>query len=271
MNDTLAEMIEIARAAATEIMKIYAQPFEVQFKGPSDPVTEADRIANQLICSRPAEAFPEIPIIAEESHPGTWVQSHSAERVFFVDPVDGTREFVAKNDQFVVMIGLLEGDRPTHGVLYAPVARTLWAGVVGEGAFRREADGSERVLAPISRVDLSESRVVSSRSNRQAQLNTEALERLSPAEIVPIGSAGLKGAAVADGSADIYLAPGFAGCLWDSCAPEALIRSVGGVYTDAHGVPLDYRATTVENHRGAVAASPLLHSEVIARISDLLR
>lgn len=271
MNETLGKMIDIAQAAAVEIMKVYRRPFDVDFKGPSDPVTEADRIANHLICSRLERSFPDIPVIAEESPPETWGRNLSAEKVFFVDPVDGTKEFVARNDQFVVMIGLLEGDAPTHGVLYSPVTQTLWAGVVGQGAIRREASGAERVLKPLSDVSLSESRVVSSRSNRQSELNAQALERVSPAQIVPIGSAGLKGAAVADGSADIYLAPGFAGCLWDSCAPEALIRSVGGVYTDAHGVPLDYRATTVENHRGAVAASPLVHSEVIARISDLLR
>src|SRR5690606_29908850 len=143
----------------------------------------------------------------------------------------------------VVMIGLLDGERPTHGVLYAPAQKVLWAGRVGVGAFRREPDGSERKLGPLKHRRLDESRVASSRSKREAQLNLDALERLSPAEIVAIGSAGLKGAAVADGSADIYLAPGFAGCLWDSCAPEALIRAVGGIYTDAHGALLDYRAT----------------------------
>lgn len=263
-------MIAVAKEAAEEIMKVYARPFAVHFKGPSDPVTEADRNANELICRRLSESFPDVPIIAEESPPETWKTSARAERIFFVDPVDGTREFVARNDQFVVMIGLLEGDRPTHGVLLSPVTGTIWAGHVDEGAFRYEADGSKKTLGPLEDRNLGEARVVSSRSRREATLNKEALGRLAPREIIPLGSAGLKGAAVADGRADIYLAPGFAGCLWDSCAPEALIVAAGGVYTDAHGKLLDYRATTVENHRGAVAAGPRLHSEVIARISDLL-
>jgi 3'(2'), 5'-bisphosphate nucleotidase len=270
MNELIEKMMVIAADAAKEIMAVYERPFSVDFKAPQDPVTEADRRANDLICARLREAYPEIPIVAEESPPEQWAQYRESERVFFVDPVDGTREFVAKNGNFVVMIGLLEGDRPTHGIMHSPVHGTYWGGVVGRGAFRKDRDGTTTELAPLKDREISESRVVSSRSQR-TPLNTEVLSLLNPAEVLPIGSAGLKGAAVADGRADIYLAPEFAGCRWDSCAPEAIIRSLGGTFTDARGHHLDYRAAGVENNRGAVAASPELHSKVIGRISGLLR
>lgn len=261
--------MSIAAAAAAEVMEIYGQPFSVDFKGPNDPVTAADRRANALICERLRKAFPGVPIVAEESPAEEWSDYQSAERVFFVDPVDGTREFVARTGQFAVMIGLLEGQEPTHGVLHAPSQERIWAGCVGHGALSKSKGGAESQLGSLKDVALSAAKIVSSRSH-PTELNREALRLLAPGEVIPMGSAGLKVAAVSDGSADIYLAPEFAGCLWDSCAPEALLRSVGGVVTDVTGQPLKYRATRVENDRGAVAAAPRLHQEVIDRLRDLV-
>jgi 3'(2'), 5'-bisphosphate nucleotidase len=270
MDELLEKMIEIAGAAAVEVLDIYSHPFSVDFKSPGDPVTEADRRANELICGRLMSAFPSIPIVAEESPPATWEEAKKAERVFFVDPVDGTREFVKKTGEFAVMIGLLEGTRPTKGVLHAPAQGIIWAGSVGDGAFRIDRLGVKTPLAPLRSRPLGEAIVVSSKSQK-TEFNERALRLLAPGEIQPVGSAGLKGAAVADSRADLYIAPSFAGCLWDTCAPEALVRAVGGVFTDARGNELDYRAAGVENNRGAVACARELHTEVIDRISSLFR
>jgi 3'(2'), 5'-bisphosphate nucleotidase len=270
MNDTLSTMMNIAAEAADAVMHVYRKNFAVDYKGPNDPVTEADRTANALICSRLRAAFPGIPIVAEESPREEWQDYRDSDRVFFVDPVDGTREFVARTGHFVVMIGLLEGDLPTHGVLHAPSSGTVWAGAVGHGAIKRDGDGHQTTLRSQPRKAKTEARVVSSTSQRSA-INDEVLRLLQPKEVLPIGSAGLKGAAVADGRADIYLAPESAGCLWDTCAPEALLRSIGGVFTDAKGKPINYRATVVENDDGAVAAWPGLHEEVIDLLGMLLR
>lgn len=269
MNETLQKMMRIAADAAVEIMKVYGTPFTVDFKAPDDPVTRADRVANALICERLSEAFPEIPIVAEESPAAEWGDYRNSERVFFVDPVDGTREFVAKNGQFVVMIGLLEGDTPTHAVLHAPAQKRIWAGCVGLGAMRKDEGGAEARLPLLSDRPMHQARVVSSRSH-PTPFNQKILDRLAPGEVIPVGSTGLKVALVSDGSADIYLAPEFAGCLWDSCAPEALIRSVGGVFTDAKGNALNYRAARVENSDGAVAASKSLHHQVIDQLRNLI-
>lgn len=270
MTPLISELLLIAREAGREIMEVYERPFSVDFKGPDDPVTEADHRANELICRRLREVFPGVPIVAEESPPSQWESYRESERVFFVDPVDGTREFVAKNGNFVVMIGLLEGDRPTHGVMYAPAQNKAWAGALGRGAFRTEPDGTQIELAPLVERPLQQARVLSSKS-RRTPLIAAAIKALRPQQVLSVGSAGLKGAAVADGEADIYLAPEFAGSRWDSCAPEAIIRSLGGLFTDARGDAINYRAAGVENSSGAVAASPALHAEVIRRLSELLR
>jgi 3'(2'), 5'-bisphosphate nucleotidase len=100
MNAELKLLMTIAAEAAKLIMEVYARPFDVDYKGPQDPVTEADRRANDLICERLEQAFPGVPIVAEESDPATFAGFRSHDRVFFVDPVDGTREFVDRNGEF---------------------------------------------------------------------------------------------------------------------------------------------------------------------------
>src|SRR5258706_462347 len=108
-------MMPIAREASAIVARVYATDFEVDFKGPADPVTQADREANALICARLAEVFGPLPVVAEESDESEFAGWVGAPRVFFVDPLDGTLEFVAKNGDFVVMIGLAEEGRAGAG------------------------------------------------------------------------------------------------------------------------------------------------------------
>lgn len=256
----------IAREAAALIRDVYRTPFSVDFKGPSDPVTDADRKANELICSRLAELFPDLPIVAEESEPASFASYRNAERIFFVDPLDGTREFVARNGEFVVMIGLVEGDRATAGVIHAPESGISWVGEVGKGAQQIAADG---VWTPItvSRVaELSQARVVGSRSHRNHALE-RALAALGARELVALGSAGLKAAAVAHGAADAYVAPHYAGKRWDACASDALITAAGGMLTDSRGQRFDYRGESLDNDLGIVASNGQFHSAIIETLA----
>lgn len=268
MDELSSQMLAIAREAAREVMAVYEEPFQVDYKAPFDPVTEADRRANTLICERLRELEPQTPVVAEESPEEDWADYRGSQRVFFVDPVDGTRAFVDRRKEFVVMIGLLQGDSPTHGVLVAPALRTAWVGVVGKGAVRIDSDGSTHALLVDER-SVDQARVVSSRSHRTSLLE-RSIQALGAGEVLAIGSAGLKGAAVADGRAHIYLASDHAGCRWDSCAPEAILRAAGATYTDALGKPLDYRAASLKNNRGIIAAEPSLHDEAVRRVTPIV-
>ncbi len=270
MSDILDQMLAIAAEAAVVVKEVYDKPFSVQYKGPADPVTEADERANELICRRLAEAFPDIPVVAEESPEERWQSFRSSDRIFFVDPVDGTREFVARNGEFVVMIGLVHGEQATHGVVHAPAHDLAWAGEVGQGAFEVDHAGNRRPLQVGQQATLADASVVSSRTHRSPLLG-QALDLLAPKRVVSLGSAGLKGVAVARGEADVYMAPERAGSLWDACAPDAIVRAAGGIYTDAFGHPIDYRAERVENERGIVAANPTLHDRVVTRLRSLSR
>ncbi len=269
MTAILETLLEIAFEAAAVVREVYETPFAVDWKGPKDPVTAADVRANDLICRRLANHFPGVPVVAEESDPSSFLDYRTASRVFFVDPLDGTAEFVDRNGEFVVMIGLVEDRKSTTGVVVAPATGRAWAGRVGEGTFTVAPDGT-RSPARVSDVTaLPAARIVASRSHRSAALE-RALALIGGSEVVAIGSAGLKGAAIAAGRADIYAGTGIVGKRWDVCAIDALITAAGGRLTDSFGRAFDYHADSLVNDRGVVAANEPLHPLVIERLAALV-
>ncbi|HEX3774939.1 MAG TPA: inositol monophosphatase family protein [Polyangiaceae bacterium] len=267
MSRALVDVLDgVAREAATLIREVYRTNFEVDFKAPRDPVTLADRRANTLICERLNTLFPGVPIVAEESEPASFAGYHGAERIFFVDPLDGTREFVAKNGEFVVMIGLVEGARALAGVIHAPESGVSWLGQVGMGAEQVEQDGARSPLRVSEIRDLGRARIVGSRSHRNPALE-RALSNLGARELVALGSAGLKAAAVARGSSDAYVAPHYAGKRWDACAADALVTAAGGKLTNSDGEPFDYRAAELGNDRGIIASNGLVHDAILEKLA----
>jgi 3'(2'), 5'-bisphosphate nucleotidase len=267
MTSVLEPLLDIANEAARLVLEVYETPFSVDFKGPKDPVTAADRRANDLICRQLADVFPGVPIVAEESDPATFAGYQKRERVFFVDPLDGTAEFVGRNGEFVVMIGLLEESAARAGVIVAPAKEMAWAGLVGAGAW--EIEGGARRAIGVSSVDhLSGARVISSRSHRSPTLE-RALSALGGKELVSLGSAGLKGAEIATGRAEIYVATGRAGKRWDACAVDALVTAGGGRFTDSFGTAVDYRSASLENDRGLIATNGRLHDDVVVTLDRL--
>ena len=263
----LEKLLEIAADAARVIMQVYARPFTVDYKGPQDPVTEADRRANALICELLERAFPGVPIVAEESDPSTYESFRKSERVFFVDPVDGTREFVDRNGEFAVMIGLVEGARAVASVINAPARDEIFAGWVGQGAFCISGGKQEPIV--VSQIaDVTQSRLVGSRSHRGPGLE-RALAQLNPREVLAMGSAGLKGTLVAAGQVEAYVAPGYAGQRWDACAADALVTAAGGRLTDTYGDAIDYRAPSLSNDRGLIASNGHVHEALVRGFEQL--
>ncbi len=254
--------LAVAREAAEGVMKIYAAPFDVEFKAKDDPVTRADREANALACERLAAAFPGVPIVAEESDPRTYAGFVGADAAWFVDPVDGTREFVARNGEFVVMIGLAEHGRATASAIVVPAWGRAFVGVVGEGAWEVEADGTRKAIHVSQRSSVRGASFVVSRSR-----DPEGVKALAAAigarEAVPRGSSGLKGVLVATGVHDVYLQPGNAGMRWDACATDALVRAAGGECTEIDGRSFDYAGGEMLNARGLLASNGAIHAEMV--------
>ncbi len=244
------------------MLGVYGNAFAVEYKAKDDPVTRADRESNALLCERLRAAFPDIPVVAEESDPSTYAGFAKAEAAWFVDPLDGTREFVARNGEFAVMLGLAEHGRATLGVILAPAWGRALVGIVGEGAWEVDDQGVRRPIHVSTLPTLRGAKVVVSRWRTPIMLAQFGAARgaLPP---VNHGSSGLKGVLVATGVRDAYVQSGKAGMRWDACATEALVRGAGGECTDALGSPFDYRVEDLANDKGLVATNGLLHAEVL--------
>ena len=270
----LAELTRLAEGASRLVLEVYATPFLVEEKAPRDLVTLADKRANAFLVEGLARAFPGVPIVAEESPAADFEGFHRAPACFFVDPLDGTSEFVDRNGEFVVMIGLTENGRPTAGVVMAPVTGHVFRGSVPDSVRGRPAiaemlsnEGGTQPLVPTPRTDLRGARFVASHRRRTPALES-FLADVPEGVVQPLGSAGLKAVAVATGRADAFVHLGIAGKLWDACATEALVTAAGAVVTDAFGKPLVYDSPDLVLASGVVMANAALHPAIIARLSD---
>jgi 3'(2'), 5'-bisphosphate nucleotidase len=255
----------LAREAATIVNTFYVGSSEVRYKPGDEPVTEADRSANQHIISRIRARFPDDGILSEESKDD--LSRLTKRRVWIVDPLDGTKEFIARNGEFSVMIGLAIDGRPSLGVVMQPANYLLYAGALGLGAFLVE-DG-ERIDLNVSHyMDTSAMVMVSSRSHRQQIVDRiRATLRITRERVS--GSVGLKVGLIARRLADLYIHPS-PGCKeWDLCAPLAVLEAAGGMMTDCWGNPLRFNKRDVRAHNGVVATNGTLHEEIIDVVSRL--
>ena len=267
LSNELNQAIQIAREASAVLLQIYATDFAVDFKGSgqSDPVTEADRRANALIVARLREAFPEDGIIAEESEHNTSV--FQRRRIWYVDPLDGTKEFVAKNGEFSVMIGLAIDGRSQLGVVLQPSDGALYAGQVGHGAFV-EQNNTRTPLAVSTLQETSKLSLIVSRSHRP-KATTELMQRLGIEREVSSGSVGLKVGHIALRNADLYVHMSDKSSAWDTCGPEAILIAAGGRFTDLAGEPIAYGIPDVRTRRGILACNSAAFSAVLPVVREL--
>jgi 3'(2'), 5'-bisphosphate nucleotidase len=266
----LDEVVRIARRASDRVREVYATPFTVEMKGPNDPVTRADREANALICAALSASFPGDAILAEESVPESAAEVASLaarERVWFVDPLDGTREFADRNGEFAVMIGLAVRSRAALGVVVTPVSGEALAARVGGEAFAEAEGGARRPLRVSAVSDPREARLIVSRSHRPPLIEP-LIARLGITRIVPCGSVGVKIARIVLDAADIYVHGGVGAKRWDSCAPEALLVAAGGRFSDLAGAPIDYASPDLMLRTGIVATNGALHGAVLAALAQ---
>ncbi|WP_437719351.1 3'(2'),5'-bisphosphate nucleotidase CysQ [Sorangium sp. So ce448] len=264
----IEEVIRIARAAERRVRAIYATAFTVELKGPGDPVTRADREASDIICESLAASFPGDAILSEEGvpeDPAEVARLVGSRRVWFVDPLDGTREFTEHIGEFAVMIGLAVAGRAVLGVVVMPADGEGIAGRVGGAAFAEDAQGARRPLSVSAVSDPREATIVISRSHRPPRLDP-LLDRLGTGRIVPCGSVGVKVARIVLGQADLYVHDGGGAKRWDTCAPEAVLTAAGGRMSDLDGAPIDYRSDDLVLRRGIVATNGALHEAVLSAV-----
>lgn len=257
---------EIAREAAQVVLDWHRRGVEVEWKGEGDPVTTADRAANDLILDRLHSQFPNDAVLSEESRDD--LSRLEADRVWIIDPLDGTKDFVTGTGDFAVMVGLASGGRPAVGAVCRPLDMRLWHASAGGGAILEAPGETARSLSVSDVRELSAMRLVVTRTHRFALLD-EVVELLGITEERPLGSVGLKVGAIVSADADLYIHLSLGIKEWDTCAPETILNEAGGVLTDTFGKPLPYNGRDVMRRLGVVASNGRNHEHVIETIRPL--
>ena len=234
-EDLLALAARLAASAAAAIEAVRRAGFVVERKRDHSPVTAADRIAEALIVDGLREATPDIPVVAEEAAETAPIAVPEG-RFWLVDPLDGTREFVAGHDSFAVNIGLVEQGRPLLGAVALPATGEIFAGIVGEGAWKQDAAGRRPIQA--RRLPPQGAAAMVSRQHDSDPMILDFLARHHVTQVTSIGSA-LKFCRLAEGVADYYPRRGPT-MEWDTAAPEAVLLAAGGRMTGWDGLPLRY-------------------------------
>ena len=245
MNPNLDDMhhvIAIAKQAGEAITQIYQKDFSVEYKEDQSPLTEADLASHHLICGELSKLYPDIPILSEESADTFQLVDENA-CFWCVDPLDGTKEFIKKNDEFTVNIALIQNQQPVLGVIGVPAKNIVYAAVMGEGAFKLEVN-NELQKIQVKLQDPYNLTFAVSRSHLDDQ--TKAMVDEYQARMLQAGSA-LKLAYVAEGLVDVYprLGPTM---LWDVAAGQCIIEEAGGqVLWAENQLPMTYNTNYMKN------------------------
>jgi 3'(2'), 5'-bisphosphate nucleotidase len=237
MSDFLAllpTLEHLARQAGAAIMDVYGTDFSVQRKDDASPVTEADGRAEALILPGLRALTPSIPVVAEEEAAAGRIPQVDG-TFWLVDPLDGTKEFIKRNGEFTVNMGLIANGVPVAGVVYAPALDRLWLGAAGQ-AWRVDSQGRHSVAC--RKAPAKGAVVLTSRSHREPQDLARWMQPLDE-PVLDFAGSSLKFCKVADGSADYY--PRFGPtCEWDTAAAHAVLLAAGGQICTFDGFPLAY-------------------------------
>lgn len=239
--DKLVEpLLATTLKAGDVVMDVFNSDFEVFGKADQSPVTEADRRGEEIITAALMELAPDIPVVGEEAKSEGKCPDISGGTFWLVDPLDGTKEFVKKGNDFTVNIGLIQDGHPIMGFVLAPALKKMYWGIVGKGAWIADVDEGKltnKQAISARKADKDNLVIVASKSHRSPELETY-LENFPGAENVSIGSS-LKLCLLATGEADLYPRLGPT-CEWDTAAAHAVLLAAGGIVENPEGKPLTY-------------------------------
>ncbi len=269
-KDELSIAVELARQAGAIVLDFYHGPLHIEQKFVSsevEPVTQADRVSNELIVEGLRKSFPDDGVLAEESVDTT--RRLDKDRVWMVDPVDGTTGFIDQNGDFAVQIGLTVGGECVMGVVYQPVSHVLYRAVRGQGTWiERPGALSERAVVSYE-TDLTKMRLAASRSHRSPRMD-QVVKRFGVRDEIRRGSVGIKIGLIVEQQCDLYVHLSPRTKQWDTCAPEVILTEAGGCLTDLFGRPLRYNSPEVNNKNGIVASNGAAHDQIISLLAPML-
>lgn len=240
----LEKVLELSKKLAVEagkvIMDIYHTDFSVDYKEDESPLTLADQRANDVIVDQLAIAFPEAAILSEESADDP--ENRNKEYCFIVDPLDGTKEFVKKNDEFTVNIALAQNGKVIMGVVYLPVKKELYYALKGHGAFLNSESIQVSQATDKLKMVVSKSHM----SDKEKALLEKYSDKIS--NMTQAGSS-LKGCLVASGQAEVYYRFGLT-MEWDTAAMQAVCEEAGAIFRQMDGTEMLYNREDHLNAKG---------------------
>ena len=231
-------LVPVIDRAGTVVMDVYEHAIVVHSKADQSPVTAADQKAEDVIVAALRELTPEFSVVAEESVAQGHVPEVDEMPFWLVDPLDGTKEFIQRNGEFTVNIGLVIGRTPVLGLVYAPAIQRLYVGWEGGGSMCRvgQQGSFESIRCRSSHAD--QITVLASRSHASSDELQEWMQTTSHVQVVRVGSS-LKFCRIAEGEGDVYPRSGSTS-EWDTCAGHAVLKAAGGSVVDSDGKDLVY-------------------------------
>jgi 3'(2'), 5'-bisphosphate nucleotidase len=268
----LEAAIELARKAGEAILKHYSSDIisesKVGVDNHSEPVTAADRESSRIIVEGLAEIFPADAVLSEEETDELEGRL-SNNRVWIIDPIDGTAGFIKKDGDFAVQIGLAENGTAILGVVYLPAKDILYSAVRGGGSFVTENGGTAKRLLVSSKTDFSEMNLAVSRDHRSPKMS-QIVKAMGFRSEVGRGSVGVKVGLIAEQTCDLYIHLSHRTKFWDTCGPQVILEEAGGKLTDLFGTTIRYDLGNVQNLNGILASNGVAHELAVEALKPIL-
>ncbi len=280
LEKELEVAISAAKKAGVKILEFYALEIIAEKKygidNLSEPVTIADRTASKIIVEMLEKAFPNDGILSEEETDLIEIRS-SKNRVWMIDPIDGTQGFINKDGDFGVQIGLTANGEAVLGVVFLPFHDQLYYAVKGEGAFlesqklslKQDEETFLQQLKVSDKIDFNEMTLAVSRNHLSPKM-AHVSKYFEIGNVVNRGSVGLKTGLIAEQIADLYIHLSPRTKFWDTCAPQVILEEAGGKLTDLFGAPIRYDLRDVQNHNGIIASNGAAHEKAVSSLKPLL-
>jgi len=266
-ESTIREL-ELAVRAASEagkaVSKIYDEKVSSILKSDNEPLTEADIQSNEII--QKILSSSDHPILSEESPDDK--SRLNKKKIWVVDPLDGTNDFINKTGEFTIMIALVENRKPLLGIIYWPIMGILYLAQKGQGAFQLNDGNWERLLVS-GNTRLEKCSAVGSRFHI-SDIERDFLKQLKVNKFISRGSS-LKVVDICAGLADLYFTTTSKIKHWDTCASYCLITEAGGKITDMFGNDLEYNTELLNHQNGILVTNGLIHDKVVSAYEQFLQ
>ncbi len=255
--------LQAAIEAGKEVMNVYNQEFSSTLKSDKEPITEADTKSNDVIQKILSSLA--YPILSEESVDDK--KRLDSKKIWIIDPLDGTTDFVNRTGEFTIMIALVENNKPILGIIYWPTEEKLFLAQKGQGAFQQNQGSWTKIsVSDISKLE--KCRAVGSR-HHISEKEHNLLTLLKVSKFTSKGSS-LKVADISCGLAELYFTTTNKMKQWDTCASYCLISEAGGKMTDMKGNELKYNTENLNHENGLLVTNGLIHDEIIKNFEKQL-